>query len=91
MGRKTANLSVAMTVVSGLDALLCSTCLDFLKDSGGGTIARDFRAGPARAVSNKTRVKQFFFIEAHSTPAYPICSWKKRVLLIITAIFFVRP
>jgi hypothetical protein len=78
VGRKTANLSVAMTVVSGLDTLLCSTCLDFLKDSGGGTIARDFRAGPARAVSNKTRVKQFFFIGAHSTPANAICLKKTR-------------
>ena len=64
IGGQRASLSLATTVVSGFAGLACSLCFAAFNDSGGGTMANDWRLGAARAAINNTIVKQFFFIGA---------------------------
>jgi hypothetical protein len=66
MGGQIATLSLATTVVSVFAGAAVALCLEARNDSGGGTIASERRAGAASAVTNRTRVKQFFFIGANS-------------------------
>ena len=55
MGKKQAVLPDWITVV--FESVDCAFAFDALKDSGGGTMARDCKAGTATAVNNKIRVK----------------------------------